>query len=214
GGVRLRARVRLDVRVLGPEQRLRAVDRELLDHVDVLAAAVVALAGIALGVLVREHAALGLQDRLRHEVLGRDHLERALLALDLVTDRVGDLRVDVGQRAIEEVGGELGHDPRTVATDRASTTPVRGSVQVPSASYARRSITVDGVPGSSPPSSTRSAPSRMPAGTSASRRASAPPDRFAELCRTGTDTPRSSGTSGTRSPSVAGSGPHASGQRP
>ena len=106
GGVGLRAGVRLDVGVLGAEQRLRAVDRELLDDVDVLAAAVVALAGIALGVLVREHAALALEDRLRHEVLGRDHLERALLALELVTDRLGDLGVDVGERALEVVGLE------------------------------------------------------------------------------------------------------------
>ena len=45
GHVRLRARVWLDVRVLGPEERLRAVDRRLLDLVDDLAAAVVALAG-------------------------------------------------------------------------------------------------------------------------------------------------------------------------
>ena len=44
GGVRLRARVRLDVGVLGAEQRLGPVDRELLGDVDVLAAAVVALA--------------------------------------------------------------------------------------------------------------------------------------------------------------------------
>ena len=44
GHVRLRARVRLDVRVLGAEERLRAVDRERLDLVDELAAAVVALA--------------------------------------------------------------------------------------------------------------------------------------------------------------------------
>ncbi len=54
--VRLRAGVRLHVGVLGAEQRLRAVDRELLDDVHVLAAAVVALARIALGVLVREDA--------------------------------------------------------------------------------------------------------------------------------------------------------------
>ena len=45
GHVRLRARVRLDVRVLGAEQLLRAVDRELLDLVDDLAAAVVAAPG-------------------------------------------------------------------------------------------------------------------------------------------------------------------------
>ena len=45
GGVGLRAGVRLDVRVLGAEQLLGAVDRELLGDVDVLAAAVVARPG-------------------------------------------------------------------------------------------------------------------------------------------------------------------------
>ena len=92
GGVGLGAGVRLDVGVLGAEERLRAIDRQLLDDVDVLAAAVVALAGIALGVLVGQHAALALEDRLRDEVLRGDHLERALLALELVLEGVGDLR--------------------------------------------------------------------------------------------------------------------------
>ena len=109
GRVGRRAGVRLDVRVLGAEQRLRAVDRELLDHVDVLAAAVVALAGIALGVLVREHAALALEHGLRHEVLRGDHLQRALLALELVADGLGDLGVDLGERALEVVGLQGGH---------------------------------------------------------------------------------------------------------
>ena len=45
GHVRLRAGVRLNVRVLGPEELLRAVDRELLDLVDDLAASVVAAPG-------------------------------------------------------------------------------------------------------------------------------------------------------------------------
>ena len=76
GGVRLRAGVRLHVRVLGAEDLLGAVDRELLGHVHVLAAAVVAPARVALGVLVGEHRALAVEHRLRDEVLGRDHLER------------------------------------------------------------------------------------------------------------------------------------------
>ena len=54
GHVRLRAGVRLDVGVLGAEELLRALDRERLGDVDELAAAVVALARIALGVLVGE----------------------------------------------------------------------------------------------------------------------------------------------------------------
>ena len=109
GGVGLRAGVRLDVDVVAAEQLLRAVDRELLDDVDVLAAAVVALAGIALGVLVREDAALALEDGLGHEVLGRDHLQRAPLAIELEVDGLGDLRVDLGERALEVVGLEFGH---------------------------------------------------------------------------------------------------------
>ena len=109
GGVRLRAGVRLDVRVLGAEQRLRAVDRELLGDVDPLAAAVVAAARIALGVLVGQHRALAFEHRARHEVLRGDQLERALLALELAAQRLGDLGVDLRERAIEVVGAELGH---------------------------------------------------------------------------------------------------------
>ena len=81
GRVGLGARVRLHVDVLGAEELLGPVDGELLGDVDELAAAVVALARIALGVLVGEHRALAVEDRLRHEVLGGDHLERRLLAL-------------------------------------------------------------------------------------------------------------------------------------
>ena len=178
--VRLRAGVRLDVGVLGAEQRLGAVDRELLDDVDVLAAAVVALAGIALGVLVREDAALALQDRLRDEVLRRDHLERALLAVQLARDDVGDLGVDLGQRAGEEVGGQFGHAhavtvsaPGAVTARpaqrrrRAATAPARTIVHAPSRLEAAQVDHGRRRARQRPPSSTRSAASRMPAGTSA-----------------------------------------------
>ena len=59
----------------------------LSDHVDELAAAVVALAGIALGVLVGEDGPDRLQDRLGDEVLRGDHLELRALPLRLVADR-------------------------------------------------------------------------------------------------------------------------------
>ena len=107
GRVRLRARVRLHVGVLGAEQRLGAVDRELLGDVDVLAAAVVALARVALGVLVGEDRALALEHRDRHEVLRGDHLERALLALELEREHLGDLRIDLRDRPVEEVVRKL-----------------------------------------------------------------------------------------------------------
>ena len=108
GGVGLRAGVRLDVGVLGAEQRLGAVDRQLLGDVDVLAAAVVALAGIALGVLVGQHRALALEHRHRDEVLRGDHLQRALLALELERQHLGDLGIDLGEGAVEEVRRQLG----------------------------------------------------------------------------------------------------------
>ena len=74
------AGVRLDVGVLGAEERLGAVAGEVLDLVDDLAAAVVALAGNALGVLVVEPRAERLEHRDRGEVLRGDELERLLLA--------------------------------------------------------------------------------------------------------------------------------------
>ena len=187
GGVGLRAGVRLDVGVLGPEQLLGAVDRELLGDVDVLAAAVVALARVALGVLVGQHRALALEHRLRHEVLRGDHLERALLALELEAQHLGDLGIDLGERAVEEVGRQLAgaHAYPTVSAGWRSlaASPRAGPRGQPTASpaatappaapshrplavrlVARRSTTVDGVPGSSPPSSTRSAARRSNSG--------------------------------------------------
>ena len=101
GGVGRGARVRLHVRVLGAEQRLGALDREVLGDVDLLAAAVVAAARVALGVLVGEHGALRLEDGARHEVLARDHLEGAPLAGELTVEDGGDLGVDLGQRGVE-----------------------------------------------------------------------------------------------------------------
>ncbi len=109
GGVGLRPGVRLHVGVLGAEQRLGAVDRELLGDVDPLAAAVVAPAGVALGVLVGEHRPLAFEHRAGHEVLGGDHLQRVLLAGELPAQRFGDLGVDLGEGAVEVVGTQLGH---------------------------------------------------------------------------------------------------------
>jgi hypothetical protein len=141
GGVGLRAGVRLDVGVLGPEQLLGTVDRELLDDVDVLAAAVVAPSRVALRVLVGEHRALRLEDGLGDEVLRGDHLEGALLALELEAHRVRDLRIHVGEGAVEVVGREVVHGAQAIRPHRsaaaissASTAPCRTMRQAPSRS--------------------------------------------------------------------------------
>ena len=87
GCVRLRAGVRLYVGVRGTEKRLRALDREFLGDVDELAATVVALARVALGVLVGEYRALRLQHPRARIVLRGDELEVLLLAAAFRGDR-------------------------------------------------------------------------------------------------------------------------------
>ena len=86
--------MRLHVGVLGAEQRLGAIDGELLDDVDELAAAVVAPARIALGVLVGQDRALRLEDGAADDVLGGDQLEIGLLAVGFGADRPPDGGVD------------------------------------------------------------------------------------------------------------------------
>ncbi len=106
-GIRAGAGVRLHVGVLGTEQLLGALPGELLSDVDLLAAAVVPLPGVALGVLVGQHAALGLQDRARGEVLAGDHLQRPALAGRLTVQDGGDLGVDLGQGGVGHAHGAL-----------------------------------------------------------------------------------------------------------
>jgi hypothetical protein len=101
--------VRLDVGRLSAEELLDPLDGHALDRVHVLAAAVVAASRVPLGVLVGQHGALRLHDGDRREVLRRDHLEGRLLAVQLGRDRGRHLRVQVGERAVEDVGsGDVG----------------------------------------------------------------------------------------------------------
>ncbi len=96
--VGLRARVGLHVGGFGAEQLLDAVNGQLLDHVDVLATAVVALAGIALGVLVGQLRTLGGHHGRRGVVLGGDQLDVVFLALVFLLDGGKDLGVDLVDR--------------------------------------------------------------------------------------------------------------------
>ena len=106
GLVGLRAGARLHVGEGAVEQPRDAVDRQLLGDVDILAAAVVAPAGIALGVLVGQHRALRLEHRARDDVLGGDQLDLVALATEFLLDRAEDLGVALGKRAIEECVSE------------------------------------------------------------------------------------------------------------
>ena len=106
--VGLRPGVRLDVGVLGAEELLRPIDGELLDLVHDLAAAVVALARVALGVLVGEARAERLQHRRRDEVLTGDELEALRLAARLLADEAEDGGIGLGEALGRHHGGLLG----------------------------------------------------------------------------------------------------------
>ena len=101
----------------GNSARARSWARCLGD-VDVLAAAVVALAGQALGVLVGEPRALGFHDRGRGVVLARDQLDLVVLAAALAEHRGPEDGVDVRDRLEREA---------RVARSSWSPTPPSGS---------------------------------------------------------------------------------------
>ncbi len=115
--VRLRTRVRLHVGVVGAEQLLEALDRQPLGHVDVLAAAVVALARIAFGVLVGQHAALRLQHPRARVVLRGDQLDVLFLALILQFNSFGYFRIEGldRRRDVEHRGILRGRDLKETA---------------------------------------------------------------------------------------------------
>ena len=104
--VRLRARVRLDVGVGRAEQRLRALDDEAFDDVDILAAAVEAIPGIALECLVAHLVSERLAHRAAHDVLGGDELDLDALAARLVVQRFAHRRIGVGE-GTRGVGGGI-----------------------------------------------------------------------------------------------------------
>ena len=100
GHVGLRARVRLHVDVVGAEQRLGAGDRQRLGDVDELAAAVVTLAGVALGVLVRHHRTGRFEHGGADEVFRGDQLQAFGLACRFVGDGRGNLGVRLRKRTL------------------------------------------------------------------------------------------------------------------
>ena len=107
GGVGLGAGMGLDVGMIGPEELPGSITGEVFDDVGELAAAVVALAGIAFGVFVGEDGACGFEDGAADEVFRGDHLEAVVLTFDFVLDLQGDLGVAGGQRGVQVDGHEL-----------------------------------------------------------------------------------------------------------
>lgn len=87
----------LDVGELAAKQLAGALAGKILDHVHLLATAVVAARGIALGIFVGKHRAHRLEHGGASKVLRRDQLDGLALARKLVIDRSGDLGIGVGK---------------------------------------------------------------------------------------------------------------------
>ena len=96
--VHLAAGVRLDIGEVAVEQLLGAVDGQLLGDIHVLAAAVVALARIALGIFVGHDRALRFKHGARHDVLRSDQLDLVPLPAKFLADRTENFRIDIGKR--------------------------------------------------------------------------------------------------------------------
>ena len=94
--VRLGPGMRLNIRCRGIEQFLYPVDGKLLDNVDEFAAAVIPLAGVAFGILVREPGALRLEHSQARVVLRGDELDVRLLPLVLADHGGPKLWVGLG----------------------------------------------------------------------------------------------------------------------
>lgn len=108
--------MRLDVGVLGAEEGGGAGDRDAFGGVRVVAAAVVAGARVALGVLVGERRGERGEDGGGAEILGGDQLERTGLSEGLVPEHLGDLRVGPRQRAEVPCGAAGGRGAVGVLT--------------------------------------------------------------------------------------------------
>ena len=96
-GVGLGAGVGLDVDVVSAEELASAVAGQVFDNVGVFAAAVVAAAGISLGVFVGEDGAGSLEHGFGDKVFAGNHLQALVLAERFVVNGGGYIGVGLGE---------------------------------------------------------------------------------------------------------------------
>ncbi len=106
GHIGLCTGMRLNIGILGTEDLLGTLNGNGLYFVDNLAAAIVTLARITLGVLVGKYSAHGKSSGLTDNVLGSNELNVVLLAVILSLDAGADLGV-VGLNEVHDVFDHL-----------------------------------------------------------------------------------------------------------
>ena len=95
--VGLGAAVRLNVDVFGSENFQRAIDRELLDDVDIFATAVPTFSRVTFGILIRQAGTLRLHDRAAGEIFRSDQLDVFALPPFFRGDGVKNFRIDFAE---------------------------------------------------------------------------------------------------------------------
>ncbi|CRF29054.1 Uncharacterised protein [Mycobacterium tuberculosis] len=105
GHVRLCAGVRLNVRMLCTEQFFRAVACDVLNDVNVFAAAIVTLIRVAFCIFVGQYGTHGLKHRLADKVFGCDQLDFVTLTAELQIHCFHDFRILFTQKF------HVGHPP-------------------------------------------------------------------------------------------------------
>jgi hypothetical protein len=83
--------------MFGGEEPLGAIPGDIFDDVGELTSAIVALAWVALGIFVGEDSSGSLENRAADKVLGGDHFESFVLALNLVLYLLGYLGIGAGE---------------------------------------------------------------------------------------------------------------------
>src|SRR5215469_3754114 len=94
----------LHVSMFGAKQLPGALASQLLHLIGELAAAVIALAGIAFRVFVGEHRAHGFEHGFADKILRGDQLQSFMLAADFVVNGGGNLWINFTERAGHGIG--------------------------------------------------------------------------------------------------------------
>ena len=91
--IRLSTGMRLHVGITGTKQLLGTVNGQLLHHIHMLAATIITLARITLGILVGQHAALGSHYCRADNILRSNQLQFVALAVQLRINGCCHLRI-------------------------------------------------------------------------------------------------------------------------
>ena len=105
--IRLAAGIRLHIREFAVEEPGDALNREAFGDVDELAAAIIAPAGIALGIFVGQNRALRFEHGFRDDIFRCDQLDFMSLAAEFQLDRLGDFGIGIGETCREKRNSAL-----------------------------------------------------------------------------------------------------------